>query len=171
MQPFQSSMPSAFQSYTPKFLRVYGAICINSVGYVLLVRGRKSKKWSFPKGHCKSYESDIQCAKRELFEETGLVAPETYISSHKLRGGEYFLFPIETEFIPSVQYNWEIQEVAWHPLEDLPTLDTNIDVSIFRTLMKSMKESSTPIRFIDSIEARRRVYSIKQNIQKSMQTN
>lgn len=164
-----SCMPQAFQSYKPRHLRVYGAICINSSGFVLLVRGRKSQKWSFPKGHCKHNESDIECARRELFEETGLIAPETFLSSHKLRGGEYFIFPIEQSepFLPIIQDSWEIEEVAWWPLHTLPEI-SNIDVSIFRTLMKHSKVEDPILQYINSPEAYTRVSSIKQTIQRSM---
>jgi 8-oxo-dGTP pyrophosphatase MutT (NUDIX family) len=157
-----SGMPSAFNSYKPKTMRVYGAICVDAQGNVLLVRGRRSQKWSFPKGHCKQYESDLECARRELREETGIQVEGTYVSVHKLRGGTYFVFAMEKTPEIKIKDHWEVEEVAWWPLTDLPRLDSNVDVSIFRTLMKSMTgEPADALEFLESSRAHKKVTHIK----------
>ncbi len=90
-----SQLPKAFQSYKPRTMKVFGSICINAQGEVLLVKSHGGK-WSFPKGHCEGgQETDLECAKRELYEETSVVAPNHYVSVHKLRGGTYFIFAFE----------------------------------------------------------------------------
>jgi 8-oxo-dGTP pyrophosphatase MutT (NUDIX family) len=54
-------------------IRGAGVILQDNIHRYLLVRGRTSKKWSFPKGHfSEPKETRIQCAQRELYEETGL---------------------------------------------------------------------------------------------------
>jgi 8-oxo-dGTP pyrophosphatase MutT (NUDIX family) len=40
--------------------------------YFLLVYSVKNKEWSFPKGHIEQNENEIETAKREIFEETGI---------------------------------------------------------------------------------------------------
>jgi len=150
-------------------MKVFGVICVNNCGNVLLVRGRKSRKWSFPKGHCKQDENDLECALRELREETGLdITNQKYSSYHKLRGGGYFLFAIEGNPTLKIGDSWEVEEVAWWPLSRLPHLDSNVDVSIFRTLMKSnyldLDDQDDLVKFIDSPEARKKVSIIKNNI-------
>lgn len=149
----------AWKNYKPREMKVYGAICVNSNGHVLLVKGRRSKKWSFPKGHCKKDETDIECAQRELKEETGILVDKKYVSTHKLRGGTYFVFAIEKE--PSIQINdhWEIEDVQWWSLANLPRLDSNVDVSIFRTLMKGV--SNNAIDFLESPRSHQKVAHIK----------
>jgi ADP-ribose pyrophosphatase YjhB (NUDIX family) len=160
--PAVSTMPSAFNSYKPRHMKVYGAICVDANGNCLLVRGRRSQKWSFPKGHCKFNETDIECARRELKEETGLEAPLKYVSVHKLRGGSYFVFAIENAPALNIRDHWEVEEAAWWPLADLPRLDSNVDVSIFRTLMKSMRgEPEDTLEFLESSRAHHRVNHIK----------
>lgn len=156
-------MPSAFQSYKPRFMKVFGAICVNTSGEVLLVRGRRSKKWSFPKGHCKGQETDLECAVRELKEETSLdLCNEKYTSCHKLRGATYFVFPIEGSPDIKVGDKWEIEEVAWCPLTKLPAFSSNVDVSIFRTLMKNLhKDDKDVLSFIESVQAKKKVVHIK----------
>lgn len=158
-------MPSAFQSYKPKHLQVYGVICLNTSGNVLLVKGKRSKLWSFPKGHCESNESDIQCAKREFYEETGLTLPslDVFSNKHKMKGGVYFIHTIEDEPTPEPVDSREIEEAKWFSLHKIPTLDTNIDVSIFRSLMRNIPRDN-PHTFVDSLQARRRIQMIRQNI-------
>ncbi len=143
-------------------MMVYGAICVDADGNVLLVRGRRSQKWSFPKGHRKFTESVLECARRELKEETGICAPSKYVSVHKLRGGTYFVFAIETKPEIVIGDTWEIEEATWWPLADLPRIDSNVDVSIFRTLMKSMRgEPEGVIEFLESPKAHHKVTHIK----------
>ena len=166
-----SRMPHAFQSYKPRFMKVFGAICVNSKGEVLLVHGRKSKKWSFAKGHCHDGETDLQCALRELNEETGLELEGKYSSYHKLRGGGYFIFPVDDDLEIKTNDHWEIDKVAWWPLRSLPTLNSNVDVSIFRTLMKSMKgEPEDTLEFLESPLAKKKMNTIKHCIDCSTPT-
>ena len=154
-------MDSSFK----RSLQVYGTICINGRGEVLLVHGSKSKKWSFPKGHYeKKDDSPIECARRELFEETGVVAPEKYLSYHRLQAGSYYLFVIDDEPIITIQDNNEIDNVCWWPLSNLPKSGCNVDVSMFRSLMKSFQKHESHKDFLSSRFAETRLASIKQNI-------
>jgi ADP-ribose pyrophosphatase YjhB (NUDIX family) len=118
---------------------VYGIILINSQGHVLLVRGRKEGKWSFPKGHKKRGESDIQCALRELAEETGILLSPTFQQPtyHKLAKAGYFLYTVDDSCYACVNDPQEIEEVAWWPVLDLPLCNSNVDVSLFRNHMQS----------------------------------
>ena len=168
-----SKMPQAFQSYKPRHMKVYGTILINNLGEVLLVRGRLSKKWSFPKGHCKNSETDIECAKRELLEETGLVVDTQYTSYHKLKGGSYFVFAVTGRPEAFFSDHREIEFVEWWPLSCLPVTDSNVDVSIFRTLMRSAPASAADgsdsedfslVEFISSEEAQKKVSNITRSM-------
>lgn len=154
-----SSMPQAFQSYKPRHMKVYGTIVINNFGEILLVHGRLSKKWSFPKGHCKDRETDLSCALRELHEETGLTLTVQHTSYHKLRGGSYFVFAISGRPLQSYQDHREVDRVQWFPIDEIATLDTNVDVSIFNTLMRNNTAGKPLQEYIDSSEIQ-----IKENI-------
>ena len=48
-----------------------GGVVLNSEGKMLLVRQHQNS-WSFPKGGVEAGESDLEAARREIFEETGL---------------------------------------------------------------------------------------------------
>jgi 8-oxo-dGTP pyrophosphatase MutT (NUDIX family) len=53
----------------------YGAIIYkinNSNPEFLLVKSKRSKRWGFPKGHVEKGESELETARREIFEETGI---------------------------------------------------------------------------------------------------
>lgn len=160
-----SKLPPAFQSYKPRTMKVFGSICINANGEVLLVKSQGGK-WSFPKGHCEGgQETDLECARRELYEETSVVAPSKYLSVHKLRGGTYFIFAFEGA-TPTAQPidTREIESCHWWPLLQLPEKDMNVDVSIFRTLMKSLPVDKSTLEFIESDESHRKSAIITRHI-------
>ena len=161
------TMPPAFHSYKPRHMKVYGCILINNYGEVLLVKGRLSKKWSFPKGHCKRYETDFDCAKRELLEETGLVVGTNHTSYHKLKGGSYFVFPVSGRPSAIFTDHKEIELVQWWPLSCLPISDSNVDFSIFRSLMRNIDEGTELTDYIDTEEARQKISIITRNISRS----
>lgn len=57
-----------------RFDQSYGIVPLKQVSgkwMVFLVR-HQSGHWTLPKGHPEMQEHDLECAKRELFEETGL---------------------------------------------------------------------------------------------------
>lgn len=44
----------------------------NNEYFFLLVYSVRNKEWSFPKGHIEKGETELEAAKREIFEETGI---------------------------------------------------------------------------------------------------
>ena len=68
----RSDFPRSFQQYRPRSHKVFGIICSTEEKKYLLVRGRRANKWSFPKGHMEGRETALECAHRELWEETGI---------------------------------------------------------------------------------------------------
>jgi len=67
---------AAFDEFLAYKVRVpvRGAIMLNeTLDEVLLVRGwKKGANWSFPRGKINKDEDDLDCAVREVYEETGL---------------------------------------------------------------------------------------------------
>jgi 8-oxo-dGTP pyrophosphatase MutT (NUDIX family) len=111
--------------------QVYGCILVSPHKRYLLVQGRSSGKWSFPKGHPNEDETPLDCAKRELFEETGLCAPFMYSYSYQLATGVYFLYKTREESICETLDPDEIQGICWATLSEIKRMNVNIDVNTF----------------------------------------
>lgn len=112
---------------------MYGAICKNDSKY-LLVQGRRTGLWSWPKGHIHRDEKIIDCVKREVYEETGIDKLPEPATSIKLKVGEYFLydFPENSPVLKPVDEN-EIMGIGWFTLDEIRKnrVNCNIDVNHF----------------------------------------
>jgi len=113
---------------------VYGAICKNNRDEYLLVQGRKTGKWSWPKGHIQMGENIYDCVKREVYEETGIEKLPNPESSIRLKAGEYFLYDFvdECSTLTPIDKN-EIMDIGWFSLEKIRMNrhNCNIDVNFF----------------------------------------
>ena len=99
-----------------------------------LVQGRYTRKWSFPKGHSTDSEQPLECALRELAEETGInevPPPSRYI---KLVYGYYYLFKVDRQLDLVPTDNREIMDAKWVTLKEMETMQVNADVNEFRKM-------------------------------------
>lgn len=126
---------SEFLAYKTR-VPVRGAIMLNeSMDAAVLVKGwKKSASWSFPRGKINKDEKDIDCAIREVYEETGydikaagLIHNGDEVKSIEITMREQhmklFIFPgvpIDTHFEPRTRK--EISKIQWYKLLDLPAL-------------------------------------------------
>lgn len=135
---------------------VRGAIMLNyEMDKVVLVKGWKNNaSWSFPRGKINKDEKDLDCAIREVYEETGFdihiagLAPEpdevkaidvTMREQHM----RLFVFrgvPEDTMFEPKTRK--EISKIQWYRLADLPTLKKSK-----QTAQSDGHESYNPSKF------------------------
>ncbi|KAI9887259.1 MAG: mRNA-decapping enzyme subunit 2 [Watsoniomyces obsoletus] len=111
---------------------VRGAILLNDdMDHVLLVKGwTKRSSWSFPRGKINKDETDLDCAVREVYEETGyditeagLVTDEQSAFEMTLQEQNVKLYvfrgvPMDTQFEPKTRK--EISKIQWHRVSDLP---------------------------------------------------
>jgi mRNA-decapping enzyme subunit 2 len=125
----------AYKSRVP----VRGAIMLNEeMDEVVLVKGwKKGANWSFPRGKINKDEDDLDCAVREVYEETGfdisaaglvkeakdmkyieVTMREQHMRLYVFRG-----VPMDTYFEPRTRK--EISKIQWYKLNDLPTLKKN----------------------------------------------
>ncbi|UXI22546.1 hypothetical protein NH340_JMT08489 [Sarcoptes scabiei] len=105
-----------------------GAIMLDkNLDFILLVQGFSSKTWGFPKGKVNHDESLMNCAVREVFEETGYNCKddifedcylERKIFESKLR--LYLVKNIEFNFDFKPQARNEIRSIKWFALKDFP---------------------------------------------------
>jgi mRNA-decapping enzyme subunit 2 len=115
---------------------VRGAIMLNQdMTHAVLVKGwKKAAKWSFPRGKINKEEADLDCAVREVWEETGfdlqeanLVLPDEDMKkiTVTMREQSMMLYvfrgvPMDTYFEPKTRK--EISKIDWYKLTDLPTV-------------------------------------------------
>jgi mRNA-decapping enzyme subunit 2 len=126
---------SDFLAYKTR-VPVRGAIMLNDdMSEVVLVKGwKKGAKWSFPRGKINKDEKDLDCAIREVYEETGYDIQAAGLVPHDedvkfldqtMREQHMRLFvfrgvPMDTYFEPRTRK--EISKISWYKLADLPTL-------------------------------------------------
>ncbi len=124
--------PEAFSCYKPFTEKVYGSVCLSPQNRVLVVKGRKHGKWSFPKGHKLRNETYLDCAVRETWEETGLnLRGRLPIKSQKLAEGEYFFYEFDEEPTLTPVDTAEVEYAAWLPIDALHRRQCNVDVNNF----------------------------------------
>jgi 8-oxo-dGTP pyrophosphatase MutT (NUDIX family) len=130
------SFPTAFSSQhqVPPSLRkenVYGGILQSINNRFLLVKGRRSGKWSFPKGHIEQGETALECVCREVKEETGFQILPAPIRCVPLKGGTYYLFWMPVEPTPVPRDTDEIEEAGWFTTAEIAALTANIGVTSY----------------------------------------
>jgi 8-oxo-dGTP pyrophosphatase MutT (NUDIX family) len=134
--------PEAFDSYRKKYKQkqyIYGAIIRNTItNEYLLVKGKQSGKYSFPKGHIESNETPIECIFRELYEETGIninkthnIMPKEIVRS---RIGTYIYFETDKCHELIANDKNEIEHVGWYEPNKLKSLSLNADASYYLRL-------------------------------------
>jgi 8-oxo-dGTP pyrophosphatase MutT (NUDIX family) len=134
-----TQFPLAFKHYKPRSQRIYGIIAISKNDRILLVKGRERNKWSFPKGHIKPHETSHNCAVRECYEETGIsLENRDYDDHRRLSSGSYYIYRNLDEESPIIQDNNEIIDASWISIPGMMNLHTNVDVSKFLMVYKSI---------------------------------
>jgi 8-oxo-dGTP pyrophosphatase MutT (NUDIX family) len=127
--------PRAFQSYKRRPEQpVAGAVLSysgNSGQQWLLIRGRHSGKWSFPKGHKEPNETLEETIQREVFEEVGIQALPPYMSEFQGRVGTYRVFDLPSLTRPYPQDLDEVDAADWFSLEEISTMTLNVDTSYY----------------------------------------
>lgn len=118
---------------------VRGAIMLNQdMDEVVLVKGwKKGANWSFPRGKINKGEKDLDCAIREVYEETGfdvrkanLIKNDNEVKHIEVTMREQHMrlyvfrgVPRDTHFEPRTRK--EISKIEWYKLSELPTLKKN----------------------------------------------
>ena len=113
---------------------VRGAILLNeAMDSTVLVKGwKKGANWSFPRGKINKDEDDLDCAIREVYEETGFdirkagLVPredEVHYIEKSMREQQIRLYvfrniPMDTAFQPKTRK--EISKIEWYKLSGLP---------------------------------------------------
>ncbi|KAK1750658.1 hypothetical protein QBC47DRAFT_91573 [Echria macrotheca] len=126
----------AFDEFLQYKIRVpvRGAILLNeAMDSTVLVKGwKKGASWSFPRGKINKDEDDLDCAIREVYEETGFdireagLVPrddevkyiEIMMREQDIRLYVFRDIPMDTVFQPKTRK--EISKIQWYKLSELP---------------------------------------------------
>ena len=136
-----------------------GAICYVKDGretLFLLLRSAKHGGWGPPKGHAQEYETEIETATRELFEEAGLRHREfdpsfresiTYTVEKKgkfyVKEVVYFLCPVHRD---EVRLSDEHTELHWATMDEIEVLIPHENLrAVFRKALGHTKSRGTRI--------------------------
>jgi 8-oxo-dGTP pyrophosphatase MutT (NUDIX family) len=108
---------------------------------LLLVQGRKTGKWSLPKGHAQNNESPLSCAIREVQEETGLRLNYYNFDRKviKLRVAYYFFVELPHEYLIDPIDKNEIMAHGWFSYNELinnPSMILNVDANRILIFLK-----------------------------------
>jgi 8-oxo-dGTP diphosphatase len=116
---------------------------------VLLVHRPRYDDWSLPKGKAERHESDEDCARREVEEETGFrgeLGPELGSTEYRDARGQrkrvryWAMRPLDGHFQP----RREVDEVRWLPLDEAErTLSWKRDLPVLRSLEEALRRSSS----------------------------
>lgn len=87
-----------------RHVRAAGGAVLNDANELLMIRLRE--RWDLPKGHIEAEETSCEAARREVFEETGIVANIVGIS------------PIATTWHAYDTYgDWELKSTDWWQMQ------------------------------------------------------
>ena len=114
-------------------------------GKYLLVRGRDSHKWGFPKGHMENGEMEEETAIREFFEETGLDIHGPFDGRVRFGNNVYFAKTrIENRTLDIHDKN-EIDDIRWFTKKEIlqfPKESCNFGLSMWRKHMMNLSPGS-----------------------------
>lgn len=118
-----------------------GGIILNSqLDKILLVLNRESvekgdPKWGLPKGHLKSNESFINCANREINEETGLIVDININTPYvKINDTIYYIICVDDSIIIKPKDQREIFLAKWIDINTLDIFNCNRGLKKFNNI-------------------------------------
>jgi 8-oxo-dGTP pyrophosphatase MutT (NUDIX family) len=131
-----STVTSINRHPKPGKAKVYGAIIRSPSNRYVLVQGRQTEKWSYPKGHPNRFETPFECVGREVAEEIGIDSLPVPKRGIPLRVGYYYLFDVEEEFPLKPRDTAEVMNAGWFTVEEMLRMRLNVDASLAITLLE-----------------------------------
>lgn len=100
---------------------------------ILLVKNRECKKWGLPKGSSLFNEKKIDCAIREVKEETGFDIEKHGIITNFIKVDKYYYYIVyQTEKVKLfVSDKKEVKETKFIPISKIPYLYSNVNLKYF----------------------------------------
>jgi mRNA-decapping enzyme subunit 2 len=128
-----SQLFSEFSQYKSK-IPVCGCILLNpDMSKMVLVKDWNGNSWTFPRGKINENETELDCAIREVYEETGFNAREhcnandfviTFQGEKKIQ--LFIAVDVSENTIFEPQVRKEISEIKFHPISSIPAHTYNV---------------------------------------------
>jgi len=122
-------------------IRCGGILINNDKDSIIIVLNRDSYsrgecKWGLPKGHIKSGESLVDCAKREINEETGInVQIKQNTPKIKVNDTYYYIITVDNDINICPKDKREICQAIWININDISKLNTNRGLKKINTMV------------------------------------
>lgn len=124
----------------------------------LLVYGKKSDKWGFPKGHQENEETEEETAIREFQEETGIMILKNNLNEKvRFKNNIYFQVNTEIKSMINIQDTKEILKASWFSMNEIiqiPKYMMNYGLKCWLNEKKIETEYRRP-KFINNLENKR----------------
>lgn len=138
----------------------------------LLVFGKKSFKWGFPKGHMENNESEEETAIREFYEETGIkVFKEQLLEKIRFKNNVYFYVThdnINPQHVIIHDTN-EILKTEWFSMEQILNLPRDtINYGLKSWLNHSFSVNNASFRFPKYVLPKESKFFIRQKTENNI---
>jgi 8-oxo-dGTP pyrophosphatase MutT (NUDIX family) len=113
----------------------------------LLVFGKKSSKWGFPKGHQELGETEEDTAIREFYEETGIkITHHDLLEKIRFKNNIYFNVVCKTRPNFNIQDTREILKASWFSIHEMIALSKDTVNYGLKSWMNSVIDVNTEFR-------------------------
>ncbi|MCR4702878.1 MAG: NUDIX hydrolase [Saccharofermentans sp.] len=140
--------------HRPIIMAGAGVIVINEKGEILLEKRRDNGYWDYPAGSMELGESFEECARREVFEETGIKCGELVFFTTRSGGETFYTYPNGDQiFYAGVIYfcrdfsgtlnaqEDEVSDLKFFDPERLPEELTPVNLKLFNEVRSFLKNS------------------------------
>lgn len=162
--PYKKNLPIQYQKYKEIKIRKAGSFIYDSISKKILLVQSRGQMWGCPKGTIKDEEEPLECAIREVKEETGIEIDEKKLSDFIIINSKvkyYFLEMKEIQvYIQSHIIDNDANGIGWFNIDCLESLVKQGIINInqhCRILVKKIFNKDIPFNKENTTELKKRL--------------